>query len=252
MIDAVGLKFIDLKCWLRQTPPSMRLETFVDIMGINIIHVIDRIQGVPADRQLCPDDFFNEDWPSKETIARDGKPNEILNNRETSELCKILSKVGELEDLSPRASSQENGALKNSIIFFCNSRKVESNEQNQTFQASNGKEKAKQIESYCHSHETVFSKRATDFTKASSTPIWRRPNSLRLIAFKEFVKNSVRSYSDAEKILSRGANNILKTSRFPEVSEEDKGIELFDELLPLHVTLNNKCFKQHQDPICNV
>lgn len=72
----------------------------------------------------------------------------------------------------------------------------------------------------------------------TTSPIWRRPSRLRLAPTKDFVKDSIRSYADAIRVVRRDNSSIVRTDKD---AREDKDCEQFlNELLPIHVEFYNK------------
>lgn len=220
----------------------MRLETFVDIMGISIIQVIDRIQQqeVPSNPPFSPDDFFNVDWPkSLSKIECDGK-NELQSGSVIIDLCNDFINSNSFELHTVETNTMHFNVSCDSEGAYLREQSMKNN------QSANFLHAPKKISMKEESHtelllsETVASHSAMN-AKMTPSQLWRRPNPLRLAAFKDFVKDSVRSYSDAVKILERGMRTLSKAGQVEKQSlEEDNTSELFLELLPLHISLYKK------------
>ena len=225
----------------------MKLETFVDVMGINVIQVIERIQqrGDCFDQLLHPDDYLNPGWPQNYGKTSASTPTSIDER---------LSNVGEVESAtSSKAilSTASKGEVPNFIVcpsFGGSNDKEETKDLSKLFDTERHPELLEVHTLSCQRRDTqsnnVCLKRIGDSQpncKVGSQFAWRRPSSLRLPSSKEFIKDSLRDYSDAVKILNRGTRKIAKTDQiYSQSSANDECTEIFSELLPLHVKFYNK------------
>ena len=74
----------------------------------------------------------------------------------------------------------------------------------------------------------------------TTSPVWRRPNRLRLAPTKDFVKDSIRSYADAIRIVRRDNSSIIRTDKDAREDRDSNCEQLLNELLPIHVEFYNK------------
>ena len=257
----------------------MRLETFVDIMGINIIQVIERIQqqGVSLDQPLCPDDFFNPDWPQKSssqsTDESTGKHyEEPIGGKSGKTVALDTSGTAGRLNISynehTRHDTKESRSINKTLRLGANSHKssVCCFEKIEPWIGHGRKQSVIYNDTVCNRHELkqsdscilshttrninsddaslcTASSASKSEVKTTQSPVWRRPNQLRLTASKEFVKDSIKCYSDAVKILNRGARNTFKAGRVDSSTfEEDDCEDLLLELLPLHIDFYKKFY----------
>ena len=228
----------------------MRLETFVDIMGINVIQVIERIQqrGESFDRPPCPDDYINPDWQQNISNRRADKPIHAVCNETASGCSNGVREEKSTESLNVPSTSRS----AHEDLTLCPSH-GDSNDKKDSKGCSNTLHGMKQVDidgspdwrsnqqrmntNVCR---TTNPKHSSD-AKGVSTSVWRRPNSLRLLAPKDFIKASVRTHSDAVKVISRGTRNLSKTEQTDSyISLYEENTEIFSEILPPHITFYNK------------
>ena len=74
----------------------------------------------------------------------------------------------------------------------------------------------------------------------TTSPVWRRPNRLRLAPTKDFVKDSIRSYADAIRVVRRDNRSIIRTDKEAREDRYSNCEQLVNELLPIHVEFYNK------------
>ena len=70
---------------------------------------------------------------------------------------------------------------------------------------------------------------------------------IRLIACKDFLSESVKSYKDAKRLANRESHFVKKTDGKQNKYDEESTDRLFEELLPLHVTFYSQ-FTELEEP----
>ena len=223
----------------------MKLETFVDVMGINVIQVIERIQqrGDCVDQLLHPDDYLNPAWP--QTYSKTSTCAQRSVHERLSDVAGREESVSPSNAILSTASKSEN-----SNIIVCPSFGG-NNETKDISKLFDTQRHPELLEVHTLSYQrrdkqgsNVCLKRIGDSQpdcKTGSQFAWRRPSSLRLPSSKEFIKDSLRDYSDAVKIINRGTRKIAKTDQiYSQSSAYDECTEIFSELLPPHVKFYNK------------
>ena len=211
----------------------MRLETFVDIMGINVVQVIERIQqpGLTINQPPCPDEFLNPDWPG------------VYNNTRYAGDSLSICERGELLSNSTKRSqgvhSKQNYCVPQSEGY--------------SFEETNGTTaRAANEEGLVNVSNSIRGIRLNEDDNseqplslptigATDCSVFRRPNKLRLISGKDFLKDSVKSFSDAVRTVHNGSMNIVKFEKTGSLYEREESVDnLLVELLPLHVSFYNK------------
>ena len=224
----------------------MRLETFVDIMGINVIQVIERIQqrGISFDRPPCPDDYLNPDWPQNISSGSVDKRGHAASNETLYRKINGTREEKLVESANASSPTVQRTNEEEDLGMFSSYSKLntELDQKLPGVQGSSNIRSDKPGAENCLARSTASSQQSSDF-KSGSRFIWRRPNVLRLPAPKDFIKSSVKTYSDAVKMINRGARYVPKNEQTNAcLAKYDGSADIFDELLPPHIDFYNKFY----------
>ena len=213
----------------------MRLENFVDIMGINVVQVIEKIQrpGYSPNQPLHhPDAYMNASWPANsinEVESRIEGPSagidEARNNAKSKTTDSRHCQCVDHRQICPEvASGGIDEARNNAKSKITDSRHCQGSDANFATPA--------------HTKSSL-----EGGLTASSSSIWQKPNRLRLVPVKEFIRQPMNLYSDAERVVRRDKSSILRSEKDDAFFERENFFdELLNEILPLHVAFYDRFY----------